>query len=53
MKSVEQKVNLHIYHAPAHKTGGQLLTQKNVDIALVIVSFAGLISAMAFFLTLR
>lgn len=28
MKSVEQKVNLHIYHAPAHKTGRQLLTQK-------------------------
>ena len=53
MKSVEQKVHLHIYHAPAHKTGRQLLTQKNVDIALVIVSFAGLISAMAFFLTLR
>ena len=53
MKSVEQKVNLHIYHAPAHKTGGQLLTQKNVDIALVIVSFSGLISAMAFLVTLR
>lgn len=53
MKSVEQKVNLHIYHAPAHKTGRQLLTQKNVDIALVIVSFSGLISAMAFLMTLR
>ena len=53
MKSVEQKVNLHIYHASAHKTGGQLLTQKNVDIALVIVSFSGLISAMAFLLTMR
>ena len=53
MKSVEQKVNLHIYHAPADKTGRQLLTQKNVDIAVVIISFAGLISAMAFLLTLR
>lgn len=53
MKSVEQKVNLHIYHAPTHKTCRQLLTQKNVDIAVVIVSFAGLISAMAFLLTMR
>ena len=53
MKSVEQKVHLHIYHAPAHKTGKPLLTQTNVDIPVVIVSFAGLIRAMAFLLTLR
>ena len=53
MKNIEQKVNLRIYHAPARKTGRQLFTQKNVDIAVVIVSFAGLISAMAFLLTMR
>ena len=53
MKSAEQKVKLHIYHAPARKTGRQFLTQKSVDIAVMIVSFAGLFSAMAFLLTMR
>lgn len=53
MKNIEQNARLHIYHAPARKTGRQRLSQKNVDIAVVIVSFAGLISAMAFLLTMR
>lgn len=53
MKNIEQNVNLRIYHGPAHKTSRQLLTQKNVDIAVVIISFAGLISATAFLLTMR
>ena len=53
MKNLEHKVNHHIYHAPVRKTGRQFLSQKNVDIAVVIVSFAGLISAMAFLLTMR
>ena len=54
MKHTAPHTHLHIYHAsaleiPAHS---RIFTQKNVDIAVILVSLAGLISAAAFLITM-
>lgn len=51
MKHSETCTHLRIYHAPAPEVN-RFFTQKNMDLAVMIVSIAGLISAMAFLLTL-
>ena len=54
MKHSAQYAHLHIHHAAAQKMPGRVpfCTQKTVDIVLIIASFAGLISAMVFLLTM-
>lgn len=47
-----RKTRLHICHVPERNTTSRLFTQKNMDITLVIVSLAGLISAFFFLLTI-
>lgn len=47
-----RKTLLHICHVPTQDTTSRLFTQKNLDITLVIVSLAGLISALSFLLTI-
>lgn len=51
MKHSVPCTHLQIYHAPVRETN-RFLTQKNMDLAVIVVSFAGLISAMAFLFTM-
>lgn len=51
MKHSETYAHLRIYHAPAPEANG-FFTQKNMDLAVILVSVAGLISATAFLLTM-
>lgn len=46
------KTLLHIYHVPAQNTSSALISQKKMDVILVIVSLAGLISAFSFLITI-
>ena len=52
MKHSAQYAHLHIYHAAAQEIPGRFCTQKKVDIALIIASFAGLLSAIVFLITM-
>lgn len=53
MKHFEQKKQLHIHHGTVQKTACRFLSQKTMDIVVVIVSCAGLVSAIAFLLTMH
>ena len=43
--------HLKIYHGPVRESN-RFLTQKNMDLAVMVVSLAGLISAMTFLFTM-
>lgn len=47
-----RKTLLHICHVPTQNATRPFISQKNMDITLVIVSLAGLISALSFLLTI-
>lgn len=54
MKHSVQYAHLRVHHETAQEATvvGRIFTQKTVDIALMIVSLAGLLSAMAFLATI-
>lgn len=54
MKLFVRHTRLHIYHAMERQTvvRSHPITQKNVDIAVILASIAGLISAAAFLITM-
>ncbi|MDO5545818.1 MAG: hypothetical protein Q4F81_08350 [Eubacteriales bacterium] len=54
MKLFARNTHLHIYHAMGRQTvaHSQHITQKNVDVAVILASIAGLLSAMAFLITM-
>ena len=53
MKHYKQATDLRLYHASTRKYVNRLLTQKTMDIVVMIVSCAGLVSAIAFLLTMN
>lgn len=53
MKHFEQGAKLRIHHVPAEKSASPFLSQKTMDAVVMIVSCAGLVSAIAFLLTMH
>lgn len=54
MKLFVRHTRLHIYHAMERQTvvHSHPITQKDVDIAVILVSIMGLLSAVAFLITM-
>ena len=54
MKHIAQDAQLHIYHATTQKaqTHSRFFSQKHMDMAVILASFAGLLSAVTFLITM-